>query len=62
MNAAEDFLEVVITSYILVSVMTYLGMGSLDDMPSLSLVSHDSWMEGDVDREQNSVGYFKGNC
>ena len=43
-NAAEDFLEVVIISHILTAVMTYLGMNSLDEMPSTEFLSQDIWM------------------
>lgn len=51
-NAAEDFLEVVIIGHVLTAVMTYLGMGSLHDMPSPSLVSHDVWMSDDAERRK----------
>ena len=46
-NANEDFIEVVVVAYILVAVMSYLGMKSLDDVPSVSIISPDLWMEDD---------------
>lgn len=49
-NAAEDFLEVVITGHILAAVMTYLGMSSLHDSPSSSMISPSVWMEDDAVR------------
>ena len=50
-NANEDFLEVTITSYILVAAMSDLGMSSLDDIPPDSVISHDMWMEDDSKRK-----------
>ena len=40
-NASEDFLEVVVTGYVLAAVQSYLGMSSFDDMPLESEVTHD---------------------
>ena len=51
-NAAEDFLEVVITGHILTAVMSCLGMSSLDDMPLSSVLSHDLWMQDDEVRRK----------
>ena len=51
-NAAEDFLEVVIISHILTAVMTYLGMNSLDEMPSTEFLSQDIWMSDDKERRE----------
>ena len=51
-NAAEDFLEVVIVSYILTDVMTLLGMKSLHDIPSSPLVTQDVWMVDDAARRE----------
>lgn len=51
-NAAEDFLEVIIISHVLAAVMTYLGMSSLHDVPSPSLISPDVWMEDDAERRR----------
>ena len=51
-NAAEDFLEVVVDGHILTAVMTYLGMKSLDDKPLPSIVPHELWMEDDDTRRQ----------
>ena len=51
-NAAEDFLEVVIVSYILTAVMTLLGMKSLHDIPSSPLVTQDVWMVDDAARRE----------
>ncbi len=49
-NASEDFLEVVVTGYILAAVMSYLGMSKFNDIPSQSIVPHDVWMEDDAVR------------
>ena len=55
-NASEDFLEVVVTGYILAAVISYLGMSTFDDLPSSqSIVSHEVWMEDDAVR-QNMLG------
>ena len=51
-NAAEDFLEVVITGHILTAVMSCLGMSSLKDMPLSSVLSHDLWMQDDEVRRK----------
>ena len=47
LNAAEDFLEVIVNGHILSAAMSYLGMSSLHDRPLPSIVSHDIWMEDD---------------
>ena len=49
-NASEDFLEVVVTGYIVAAAMAYLGMSSLSDLPKESIISHDVWMEDDAVR------------
>lgn len=46
-NASEDFIEVIISGYILAAVMTHLGMSSITDLPDERIVSHDIWMEDD---------------
>ena len=46
-NAAEDFLEVIVNGHILSAAMSYLGMTSLHDRPLPSIVLHDIWMEDD---------------
>lgn len=50
-NANEDFIEIVVNSYILVAAMHFLQMSSLDDVPPASHVSPDLWMEDDSVRE-----------
>ncbi len=45
-NASEDFLEDVVTAYIIAAAMAYLGMSSLDAMPLESVISHDVWDRG----------------
>ena len=50
-NANEDFMEVCFTGYILVSVMSLLGMSDLEGSPLPSLVSPDLWMEDDSVRQ-----------
>ena len=52
MNAAEVFLEVVITGHILTAVMSCLGMSSLNDMPLSSVLSHDLWIQDDEVRRK----------
>ncbi len=51
-NAAEDFLKVVVVGYIIgyiiAAVMTYLGMSSFS---AESIVPHDIWMEDDAVRQ-----------
>lgn len=51
-NAAEDFLDIITAGHILSSVMSYLKMKSLDDLPSSAIVSHDAWMEDDSVRSK----------
>lgn len=50
MNACEDFFELVVSGHILVAVMDFLGMSSLDDTPSSTLISPDIWMLSDKER------------
>ena len=49
-NANEDFLELVVTGYILTAVLIRLGMSNVHDMPP-SVVSPDIWMEDDSVRQ-----------
>ena len=61
-NGIEDFLEVVVTGYVLCAAMSLLGMSDINGMPSDSAISHtlgdDSvlantlWMEDDSVREE----------
>lgn len=51
-NAAEDFVEVIIISHVLTAVKKYLGMNSIHDLPSPSVISHDVWMADDTERSQ----------
>ena len=46
-NANEDFLEVVVTGYVIVTAMKFLGMSSLNNIPHASHVPSDSWMQED---------------
>ena len=46
-NANEDFLELCVTGYILIAVMSILGMTAVEDSPLPTLVSPDLWMEDD---------------
>ena len=41
MNACENFLELILTSHILVAATNLLGMNSLEDIPSTPLLPHD---------------------
>ena len=46
-NANKVFLELCVTGYILVAVMSFLGMTTVEDSPLPTLVSPDLWMEDD---------------
>lgn len=50
-NSSADFLEMVIVGYVLVAVMSYLGMSNYNDVPLMPTVSPcewcDLWMEDD---------------
>ncbi len=50
-NSNEDFLEVCVTSYILVVVMSHLGMTDLHGTPLASRISPDLWMEDNAVRK-----------
>ena len=50
-NANEDFLEIVVTGYVIVTAMKFLGMSSLNDIPHASHVPSDSWMQEDSVRK-----------
>ncbi len=49
-NAAEDFVEVVVISHVLTAVMTYLEMSSFTDAPSCTSVPENLWMEDEKKR------------
>ena len=44
-NAAEDFLEIVVIGYVISAAMSYLNMSSLDDTPDAAIVPELIWME-----------------
>ena len=46
-NATEDFIEIVVTGYIISAVLSYLGMSCINDVPSDSILSPALWMEED---------------
>ena len=50
-NATEDFIEIVVTGYIISAVLSYLGMLCINDVPSDSILSPDLWMEDDSVRK-----------
>lgn len=50
--AYEDFLETVVIGHILAAAMKYLGMSSMNDQPSSSIISQDVWMEDDEERKR----------
>lgn len=56
MNACEDFFELVVSGHILVAVMDFLGMSSVDDTPSSTLISPDIWMLSDEERTSILMG------
>ena len=47
-NAAEDFLETIVTGYIITAVMAHLNMTSLEDAPDPSIVSSHVWTDDTV--------------
>ncbi len=50
-NAAEEFVEVVVISHVLTAVMsTYLEMSSFTDAPSCTSVPENVWMENEKKR------------
>ena len=51
MNSCEEFLELVVTGYIIVAVLDFLAMSSLSDSPLPSLIPSDAWMLSDSDRK-----------
>lgn len=51
-NAAEDFLEIVVIGYVISAVMSYLRMSSLDDIPDQGIVPEDTCLEDDSAREE----------
>ena len=51
-NASKDVLEVVVNGHILAAVISYLGMSSLHDKPSSSIVLHDIWIKDDDTRRK----------
>ena len=55
-NACEDFFQLVVSGHILVAVMSDLGMSSVDDTPSPSMVPADAWMLSDEDRSSLLIG------
>ena len=55
-NACEDFFQLVVNGHILVAVMSNLGMSSVNDTPSLTLVPADAWMLSDEDRTSLFMG------
>lgn len=50
MNACEDFFQLVVRGHILVAVMEFLGMASVEGTPSLTVISPDAWMLPDSER------------
>ena len=53
MNACEDFFEVVVTGHIIASAMELLGMSSIDDVPSSTIIEspEEVWMKDDSERK-----------
>ena len=49
-NAAEDFLEIVVVGYIIAAIMAYLSMTSLEDVPDPNIVAEDIWWQDDMVR------------
>lgn len=53
MNACEDFFEVVVTGHIIASAMELLGMSSIDDVPSSTIIQspEEVWIKDDSERK-----------
>ena len=53
-NAVDDFLEVVITGYIIQGTLYLLGMSSLDDEPDSDIIASPEllWTKTDEERKQ----------
>ncbi len=53
LNAHEDFLEVIVETYVVTAVMEYLRMDSISDVPSKEVIprSDEMWMEDDSKRK-----------
>ena len=53
MNACEDFFEVVLTGHVFAAAMELLGMSSIDDVPSSTIIQspEDVWMKDDSERK-----------
>ena len=56
MNACTDFFELVVSGHILVAVMDFLGMSSIEDTPSSTLISPNIWMLSDEERSSALMG------
>ena len=50
-NATGDFIEMVVTGYIISAILSYLGMSCINDVPSDSILSPALWMEDDSVRK-----------
>ena len=52
-NACEDFLELVVTGYIVAGAMEVLGMSVVNDVPSSAVIDspEDAWMQDDTERK-----------
>ena len=50
-NATDNFIEIVVTGYIVSAILSYLGMSCINDVPSDSTLSPDLWMEDDSVRK-----------
>ena len=53
MNACEDFFEVVVTGHVIACAMELLGMSSIDEVPSTTVIQspEDVWMKDDSERK-----------
>ena len=53
MNACEDFFELVVTGHVVSCAMQLLGMSSIDEIPSSTVIQspEDAWMKDDSERK-----------
>lgn len=58
-NACEDFFQLVVTGHIVVAAMSFLGMSSVDDTPSQTVIPEDAWTLSDEERASLLLGVTK---
>lgn len=54
-NACEDFFQLVVTGQIAVAALSFLGMPSIDNNPSQTVIPEDAWTLSDENTEREFV-------